>query len=134
MPEVIIQMLGGNCPVQAEGTINGQPFYFRARGDSWRMNIGDWSYEEDYGTGPFDAGWMTEDEARAFIKQSADKFAMHRDQSTEDEWWERVFSAKDLIAVENGCDRWCFTFACECRRSAIANVTRETGVSFADQE
>lgn len=81
-PDIIIKYIGGNCPVQAEGTINGQPFYFRARGDGWRIGIGgndivaapDWSYEEDYGDGPYDAGWMTKDEARAFIKQSAEKF------------------------------------------------------------
>ena len=35
-----IDMLGGNCPVQAEGTIDGRPFYFRARGQSWSMGIG----------------------------------------------------------------------------------------------
>jgi len=53
------------------------------------MNIGgadvvwapEWSYEEDYGAGPFDAGWMTEDEARAFIKKSADKFARSESQA-----------------------------------------------------
>lgn len=29
----------GNCPVQAEGTIDGFPFYFRARGGSWKLSI-----------------------------------------------------------------------------------------------
>ena len=82
-PDIVIQWLGGNCPVQSKGFINDKPFYFRARGDSWRMNIGGadiveaphWSYEEDYGDGPFDAGWMTEDEARSFIEKSARLFA-----------------------------------------------------------
>ena len=70
--------LGGNCPVQAEGLVNNRPWYFRARGDSWSMTVGavgvehalddeEWRYEQDYGDGPFDAGWMPEDEARGFI-------------------------------------------------------------------
>lgn len=81
-PDIRVDWLGGNCPVQAEGTINGRPFYFRARGNSWRMNIGggdvvtepEWSYDADYGTGPFDAGWMTQDQALTFIQQSAERF------------------------------------------------------------
>jgi hypothetical protein len=79
--DIEIDWLGGNCPVQAEGRINNQPFYFRARGDEWSLRIGgdepvsnpEWRYEEPYGQWP-DAGWMTEDEARAFIKLAAEKF------------------------------------------------------------
>ncbi len=71
---ITIDWLGGNCPVQAEGMIDGKPLYFRARGSGWRLEVGgdsvinpEWKYEEDYGDGPFDAGFMSEDEARAFI-------------------------------------------------------------------
>ncbi len=64
-----IQTLGGSCPIQAEGFIDDQPFYFRARGSQWSMEIGgdvplgtpQWSYEEPYGTGLFDAGRMSTD-------------------------------------------------------------------------
>lgn len=78
-PEIAIAWLGGNCPVQAEGTINGKEFYFRARGDEWSLRIGgtdvvsapEWRYSEDYGDDPFAAGWMTEDEARGFIAKAA---------------------------------------------------------------
>jgi hypothetical protein len=75
--ELIIETIGGFCPVQAEGTVDGKPFYFRARGSHWAINIGgedlilqpDWRYEEDYGMWP-EAGWMTEEEARAFIQKA----------------------------------------------------------------
>lgn len=78
-----IDWLGGKCPVQAEGTINGKPFYFRARGEEWSLSIGgedvvcdpDWYYEEPYGDEPFMAGWMPEDEARKFISKGARLFA-----------------------------------------------------------
>lgn len=70
---------GGNCPVQAEGTFNGTPFSFRARGRVWKVGVGgekpgskpDWSYEEVFGDGSFDAGRMSEQEANGFIRQSA---------------------------------------------------------------
>lgn len=78
---IIIQELGGNCPVQGGGTVDGKEFYFRARGKSWTMGIGgdvvgnpDWSYRQPYGTGDFDAGYMSEDEARAFIHQAAGQY------------------------------------------------------------
>lgn len=35
-----IEWLSGVCPVQAEGTIDGEPFYFRARGARWHIEIG----------------------------------------------------------------------------------------------
>lgn len=37
---LIIASLGGNCPVQATGTVAGVPFYFRARHGHWRVEIG----------------------------------------------------------------------------------------------
>lgn len=79
--DLVIDRIGGACPVQAEGTVNGKPFYFRARGAAWRMNIGgddsqlvlvpEWTYGEAYGNEAFAAGWMSEDEARAFIWRAA---------------------------------------------------------------
>jgi hypothetical protein len=92
--EIKIDTIGGNCPVQAEGTINGKPFYFRARGQHWSLSIGgadlignpEFSYAEKCGDGPFTAGWITEDEARTFIDRGAAIFAnqgiIHRDEKT----------------------------------------------------
>lgn len=78
-PGIVIDEIGGNCPVQAEGTIDGTPFYFRARGARWTLSVGgrdvilepDWFHEEPYGDGPFDAGWMSLEEARGFIAAGA---------------------------------------------------------------
>ncbi|CAB4122937.1 hypothetical protein UFOVP28_80 [uncultured Caudovirales phage] len=83
-PEIIISGIGGNFPVQAEGTIDGESFYFRARGNSWTLAIGvnpvgridasdgaHWCYRELYGNGPFAAGCMSPEEARGFIEKAA---------------------------------------------------------------
>ena len=80
--DIDIRCIGGNCPVQAEGTIDGKEFYFRARHMHWSIGIGgepvcepEWFWEADYGDLPFDAGWMHEDEARAFIQKAAERYA-----------------------------------------------------------
>lgn len=79
IPELEIEELGGNCPVQARGTYKGMPFYFRARGTHASLSVGstnddnaekaDYSYPhlyaevrvteegDDYG-----AGWLTPEE------------------------------------------------------------------------
>lgn len=83
MPNIEIDMIGGNCPVQAEGTINGVPFYFRARGTKWELHVGpgacvmkaEWVMAEEYPGDRFAAGWMSEDEAREFIKKGAERWA-----------------------------------------------------------
>ena len=75
MHGIKIDCLGGTRPAQGEGTVEGSPFYFRARGNRWSMSIGgtdvvgspDWYYEEDYGDTPFAAGWMDEGAALCCI-------------------------------------------------------------------
>lgn len=84
--DIEYEWCGGNCPVQAEGTINGYSFYFRARGDGWGLEVGApknhpgwydmpgcdaWYYEEDYFGPERDAGWMGEDEAKVFVEKAA---------------------------------------------------------------
>ena len=78
-----LKYLGGNCPVQAEGEVDGQRFYFRARGDAWEFHVAkhDWELinasifylERDYGAWP-DAGWMPPHEALRFIVGSIQAF------------------------------------------------------------
>lgn len=76
-----IEWLEGFCPVQAEGIVNGQPWYFRARGDHWSFVV----YEDDkrtqlwntvgkYGV-QFEAGWMDLDRAETLIVKSCHQFA-----------------------------------------------------------
>lgn len=86
---VLIDSLGGNCPVQAEGIIGPAPFYFRARGEHWSIEIGGgfvledadkgipaegFYMEEKWGDGPFSAGWMSEKEATLLIYRAARVF------------------------------------------------------------
>lgn len=81
-----ISTSGGNCPVQIEGTIDGRPFYFRARGEHWSIEIhptatGDylswpndqaaWTIVGEYGEWP-DAGWMPIEQAMAIVEKSCD--------------------------------------------------------------
>ena len=65
----------GQCPVQGFGLVDGYPWYFRARWETWSMEIsndkdidckclplvgfeiGGWIFEEDWGK-EFDAGYM----------------------------------------------------------------------------
>ena len=94
---IVISMIGGHCPMQAEGTIDGVPFYFRARGRDWSMGIGqdpvgiphpseirteppyivdadEWYCLCTWGTEPFAAGWMEESEARRLISWCAEEY------------------------------------------------------------
>ena len=83
--------LNGNCPVQAEGTIDGHKYYFRGRGDSLEMMISTtdtdpidsyfdhpedddvFIYQERYGKRP-DAGYISEEHARAFMNRAFQVF------------------------------------------------------------
>ncbi|MFX4300040.1 DUF433 domain-containing protein [Pseudosulfitobacter pseudonitzschiae] len=73
-----VAWIGGNCPVQAEGTICETPFYFRARGEAWSFSAGadpignpDFIYREVYPGGTFAAGWMEETEALDLVRKGA---------------------------------------------------------------
>lgn len=84
---VEIEWIGRACPVQAEGTINGVPFYFRARGQSWKIGIGNnpaavamnidktgWKKSEPWGEKMYDAGWMSEETAKEIIERCAEEY------------------------------------------------------------
>lgn len=95
----IVHGPSGNCPVQAEGYINGHPFYFRARGAFWSLRVNrkkgvkydfkfcddDWYYSEEYKgenyeplkegqQWQFSAGWAEKEECIEFINKIAKKF------------------------------------------------------------
>lgn len=83
---LVIDWIGGNCPVQAEGAVCGKPFYFRARGKHWSMGIGgdpvsypEWERVQEWGDSQFAAGWMPEDEARRLIERCAGEYAAMAD-------------------------------------------------------
>lgn len=81
-----IYTLGGYCPVQGEGTFDGEPFYFRARGQHWSLGVGadpvsvsmgleeGFSRQEPWGDGPYDAGSMPTSEARSIIRRCYDEW------------------------------------------------------------
>ncbi len=47
-----------NCPVQCQGTIDGLPFYFRARGEHWTLDIAATPDGDAVGVGmPLDGEW-----------------------------------------------------------------------------
>lgn len=79
---IVVDTIGGLCPVQAEGTVDGQRFYFRARGEHWALHIGlkedwftgrEWCHREPYGE-KYEAGHMSETLARAFIGKAIAKW------------------------------------------------------------
>ena len=66
----------GSCPLQIEGTIDGEPFYFRARDRQWYMGLGGdpinepaWQMGGPWGDGPTAAGWMPVETGRAIVEE-----------------------------------------------------------------
>lgn len=86
----VIDQLGGNCPVQAEGTIDGQRFYFRARGSSWQWHVAStdaeifdkptFYLEREYAPEQsYAAGWMLQSEAVGFMCEGVRRYRADRD-------------------------------------------------------
>ncbi|AHE56055.1 hypothetical protein [Sphingomonas sanxanigenens] len=74
--DIEIASIGGYCPVQAEGSVDGQPFYFRARGEEWQLHIGpredwfsgrEWWIEVPWTGETYGAGYMPHDQAARLI-------------------------------------------------------------------
>jgi len=81
-------------PVQAEGTIDEHPFYFRSRHDAWTFAVasdekGDpveiysssqgFFREANYGDDQFSASYMPLNDAREIIARCAKEFVEERD-------------------------------------------------------
>ena len=78
---LVFDYISGHFPVQAEGSIDRNPFCFRARGSRWSISVGRksngaplWEYEEPYGAEPYAAGAMDTLEARELVLMAAEKF------------------------------------------------------------
>lgn len=89
---VEVYWLSGLCPMQSQGWIHGHPYYFKARGDEWFVQIANQispnielplesddytEYGASYGVFP-DAGYMPFIEALGFIEQSAKQWRESR--------------------------------------------------------
>lgn len=63
---VDLECLGGNCPVQGEGSWRGRSIYFRARADAWALSVGASGKAMARGAGAArcNAGWMGRIEAQ----------------------------------------------------------------------
>ncbi|MFT4251492.1 MAG: hypothetical protein QM608_03300 [Caulobacter sp.] len=79
-----ISWIGNSCPVDGEGWIAGETFHFRARGNSWRLSIGDypetlWEHAGLYRPGvDFAASYMPYDVAETLIRDAAAMFIEER--------------------------------------------------------
>lgn len=90
-------VIGGACPLQGDGVVDGLPWYFRARGGSWEFAVaatpdGDpvaacfsdaptGSFRADgeaEGDGPYAASWMPHSEAWRHIEASIAEFRASR--------------------------------------------------------
>lgn len=59
--------IDGHFPVQGEGTVDGMPAFFRARGNSASLDIGDDVVSAVITNDPYYAGAISDDEAVAVI-------------------------------------------------------------------
>ena len=92
--EVTMRVIETEAPVQVKGSIDGVPFYFRARWDAWEFGVGDdpidvmidegtrngfyrsGSYDPE-GDG-FGASYMPVEAAKRIILECADEFRRSR--------------------------------------------------------
>lgn len=84
--EIKIDYIGGVCPIQAEGTINGEQFYFRSRHQHWSLCIGKnpilgphsklnkYYKKEKWGEGLHSAGFMNIKDAKIIIKNTINDY------------------------------------------------------------
>lgn len=83
-----IECTCGQVPNQFEGVVDGKPFYFRARGGSWRLDVnenasGDGSgldgrtVAEGCGDDEPDGFW-TPEEAEVFVRKQLDHYSAGR--------------------------------------------------------
>lgn len=81
--ELTVSEWGGACPFQAEGTINGKPFYFRARHGSWTLEVAEVGDDPVrnatlyYAEGDDEThGFMKQETAAALLGKEAWKFKL----------------------------------------------------------
>lgn len=112
---VHLDYLGGNCPVQGEGKIDGYDIYFRSRGDNWTFDIGEspilgqnsiFSVRGNFGDWPR-AGWMPWFRAYRIIYKCIKlyKYSKYRsDESIKNavNFWDKIAKRKKEKGLNHG--------------------------------
>lgn len=97
-PDICLYTYGGACPFQAEGHFSHAeidwPFYFRSRGEHWSLDVAEpgfepcgesiWTYIERYSEEPYAAGYLSDEEARRFIREAALRFCRWQEEQRPD--------------------------------------------------
>lgn len=101
-----IDQMGGQCPVQVEGRVDGQWFYFRARGQSWQFHVApseaeifskpSFYIEGSYGEKKFAAGYMPDADALLIMTHAINLYRIHRD--LQDGWKGQADTKVSFIA------------------------------------
>lgn len=91
--ELLIDSITSPSPVQAEGTIGGNKFYFRARWDTWSFAVSEnpeidpvlvdspekgFYIEEKYGNNSYEAGYMPLEKVNSILEHCADLYLNNR--------------------------------------------------------
>ncbi|KQV78184.1 hypothetical protein [Rhizobium sp. Root1220] len=84
MPNFTLHELAGYCPVQGQGDLEGQYWYFRARGSKWRFELGGnenftkapswWHGEYWPSVDGFAAGYLTDEDAIGCILKAVELY------------------------------------------------------------
>jgi len=89
-----IEWIDGPCPMQAWGTIDGDPFFFRSRWDRWSFAVdpalppddiespAQGFFVEELYEGPYGAGYMPEELPRKIIDREAHAYYARKHSST----------------------------------------------------
>ena len=95
--ELQFEFTSSPAPVQAEGTVGGHAFYFRARGDTWEFTVAEHAGDDPAGLssddvttgaawyrtgtvpGEFAASWMPIDQAVGLIIECANAYLGRED-------------------------------------------------------
>jgi hypothetical protein len=112
LPKFELTGLFGFCPVQAEGFLDDQFWYFRARGDVWRFEVGGdaeftrrpvWWFGEHWPSPDgIAAGWMTDEEALGCIYRAAEDYYTSdrgRFQESHPDYERTVFEGWSFLAL-----------------------------------
>lgn len=82
IPGVTARMTCGACPVQIEGTVDDQHFYFRSRWDTWHFGVGN-SHEDAVCADDFclegeGDSWMPHNEAWRIVAECIEAYRKYR--------------------------------------------------------
>jgi hypothetical protein len=99
MAQIEVQQIGGMCPTQGQGTVDGLPWYYRSRRGEWRLCVAEHSDGDPVDRSAVGWCWVGVDDYDGWVPPSVARKLIHELLSRPRDRWPRQRESDNVVWI-----------------------------------